>query len=339
VNAAAWSQGAKQMKGLGLSRHALSICVAAAFLAGCGGSQPPIGAPGAIRTLTDPRRITVDPGYKVSPGLLYVALFQVEPPYDKVLIYNTKAKNPTPIASITDGVSQPQSVCIDGSGTLYVVNGLGWISEYALGKTKPFQTITQGLNGPAFCTIDSSGNLWVTNIDGPNAVEYLKGSTTPHTAITKGMVYPIGIAIDHAGNMYVANSELNGTTNVQVYPQGRKSPSRTITDGVTWPVGIAVDVNATLYVTNFAPPGSVQEYRAGKSHPYRAITKEMNGPSAVTFAPNGRMYLTNTETQGGSGPAPAILEYRPGSITPSKKMITNGLGFPLGTAYYPPLLP
>jgi hypothetical protein len=28
--------------------RALSICVAAALLAGCGGSQPPIGAPGAM---------------------------------------------------------------------------------------------------------------------------------------------------------------------------------------------------------------------------------------------------------------------------------------------------
>ncbi len=30
-----------------LSRHAVSIGVAAALLAGCGGSQPPVGAPGA----------------------------------------------------------------------------------------------------------------------------------------------------------------------------------------------------------------------------------------------------------------------------------------------------
>ena len=31
-----------------LSRYALSSCVAAAMLAGCGGSQPPIGAPVAM---------------------------------------------------------------------------------------------------------------------------------------------------------------------------------------------------------------------------------------------------------------------------------------------------
>lgn len=331
--------GARQVRILNFSRYALSICAVAAFLAGCGGSQSPISAPGAMPSLTDASHIIVDPGYKVSSGLLYVALSGPRSPSNKVQIYNTRAKNPTPIASITEGVEEPESVCLDGDGTLYVVNGPGWVSEYALGKTRPFQTITQGINLPAFCAVDGSGNLWVTNIDGPDVVEYLKGAATPHTTITEGIIYPVGIAIDHAGNMYVANHELNGTTNVQVYPQGSKSPSRTITDGIKWPIGIAVDANATLYVTNFAPPGSVQEYRAGHSHPYRAITKEMNGPSAVTFAPSGRMYLTNTETQGGSGPAPAILEFRSGSIKPSKKMITDGLAFPVGSAYYPALLP
>jgi hypothetical protein len=36
------------MRSLGLSRYALCSCVAAALLAGCGGSQPPIVAPGAM---------------------------------------------------------------------------------------------------------------------------------------------------------------------------------------------------------------------------------------------------------------------------------------------------
>ena len=37
-----------EMKCLRLDRYALSAGVAVALLAGCGGSQPPIGAPGAM---------------------------------------------------------------------------------------------------------------------------------------------------------------------------------------------------------------------------------------------------------------------------------------------------
>ena len=36
------------MKSFGLGKYALSVGVAAALLAGCAGSQPPIGAPGAM---------------------------------------------------------------------------------------------------------------------------------------------------------------------------------------------------------------------------------------------------------------------------------------------------
>src|ERR1700692_3101354 len=36
------------MRTSGFSHYALTSCVAAAMLAGCGGSQPPIGAPGAM---------------------------------------------------------------------------------------------------------------------------------------------------------------------------------------------------------------------------------------------------------------------------------------------------
>jgi hypothetical protein len=37
-----------EMRVSGLGDFALSACAAAAMLAGCGGSQPPIGAPGAM---------------------------------------------------------------------------------------------------------------------------------------------------------------------------------------------------------------------------------------------------------------------------------------------------
>lgn len=36
------------MRSLDLGRYALFSCAAVAMLAGCGGSQPPIGAPGAM---------------------------------------------------------------------------------------------------------------------------------------------------------------------------------------------------------------------------------------------------------------------------------------------------
>jgi sugar lactone lactonase YvrE len=248
------------MNSFGLGRYALSVGVVVALLAGCGGSQPPI-------TPREPASQSVVesawPAHAIP--LLYVA--NASGDYNDVTVYHAKGKDPSEIEVISNGLNTPFGVCVDSVGTLYVTNepaGLGWVSEYPAGKTKPSKVITKGINTPAFCAIDGNGNLWVTNIGGSDVTEYEKGSTKPHTIITKGLFYPDGIAIDSSGNIYVANrfTESSGSGNVVVYSSGSKSPNRTITDGVVSPVGITVDADRTLYLTNITE-NNVQEYRYG----------------------------------------------------------------------------
>ena len=66
------------MKILGFSRCALAVCAAAAMLAGCSGSQPPIGVPGAmpqtsaIATYADRGKSHGDLVYATGAGDTYV---------------------------------------------------------------------------------------------------------------------------------------------------------------------------------------------------------------------------------------------------------------------------
>lgn len=302
------------------ARNALSIGAAAVLLAGCGGSQTPIATP--LQSLAKPS------SYAHSGPLLYVS--NGGDAHD-ITVYRASAKDPSSIETISSGLQFPLGVCLDGQGTLYAVDNDGWVAEYAAGRTKPSKIITQGINTPGFCAIDSEGNLWVTNLGGPNVTEYLNGSTKPHMVLTKGLHTPDGIAIDHSGNMYISNGSY-GPYNVVVYPPNGKSPSRTITDGVTGPVGLTVDAHGTLYVAN-EPQSNVEEYRFGKSHPYRTITVGLDHPVSVTVNKNGYLYVTNYQN---SGP---VVEFAPGSITPSDRKISKGLYEPWGTAYSPPLLP
>lgn len=342
-----------------VSLCALTTCVAAAMLVGCGGSQPPSGAPGAMPQAPSITGRADRGGSRTlaqasSRGSLYVATYKVTKPLlyvtnccetrdSAVTVYEARDNNPKPIATITDNITEPAGDCIDGDGTLYVVNeginSYGWVSEFLLGKTRASKVITKGIDGPAFCAIDSQGNLWVTNINLDNVTEYLKGSSKPHTTITNGLTYADGIAIDHSGNIYIGNL-LTTQPNIQVFPPGKKSPSRTITDGITWPVGITVDAHGTLYVANLASC-NIEEYRAGQSKPYREITGDNFGPDNATVNKDGWLYVADL---GGDGCAskswkPTILEFRPQSIKPSPREIESGLGYPEGLAYYPPLLP
>jgi sugar lactone lactonase YvrE len=331
------------MKPHDISRRALSI-IAVALLAGCGGSQPPIAAPGAMpqnqtsATYTHGERggSWMLPEAK-SNALLYVVNF--DPAYNDVTIYHAKATHPSPIGTIADGLFEPAGDCIDRYGTLYVTNipgsSLGWVSVYPIGQTKPSRMIRDGINIPIFCAIDANGNLWVANLGGRNVTEYDAGSSTPGTVITNGVPNPTGIAIDHSGNTYVSNDSggSHPVSNVVVYAFGAKSPKRTITDGVQSPAGIAVDSSGTLYVTNFSQ-NNVEKYHPGKQHPYAKIANGISEPIAVTIGKNGWLYVTND-----GKPSPAIVEFAPDSLTPSTRKITKGLEGPEGSAYYPPLLP
>jgi hypothetical protein len=327
-----------------LARTVVVVVCAAAMLAGCGGSQPPIGAPGAMpqtaaQQSLSAQRIAIaaqgsggSPEYKFTGPLVYVTNYTS----NNLTVYHARAKNPAPIAVISDSLGAPSGDCLDSHGTLYVANqpasNSGWISEYSLGKTTTSRIITTGINTPSFCAIDGNGNLWVTNIGGPNVTEYLYGSKKPHAVISKGLAFPVGIAIDHSGNLYVANGWGAPQQNVEVYAPGAKSPSRTITDRVTYPVGIGVASSGTLYVTN-ATTNNVEEYLAGQDHPHRTITTGLDVPVAVVLNSKGWLYVANF------GNSNNVVEFPPGSITPSLRRISKGVYAPQGVAYFPSLLP
>jgi len=321
--------------------RALDLCVAAAFLAGCGAPQAPLVAPGSTPPQARARDSTATaiPGlrpalesqrYKATAPLLYATNLG----NSNVTVFRATAKDPGPLATITDGLTSPFGACIDGQGTLYITNepaGAGWVSVYPLGKTKPSRIITAGISWPAYCAIDGGGNLWVANASGPNVTEYPKGSNKPHTVIAKGLVEPVGIAIDRSGNLYVGNGPLGSEQNVEVYAPGSKSPSRAITNGVTSPSGLAFDSNGTLYVANLYQ-NNVEEYRSGQGDPFQTITEAMDHPTDVIIDKKGTLYVSN----GGNS---TVVEFALGSLKPLKRQISKGLFGPDSIAYYPALLP
>ena len=256
------------------------------------GSNASTGVRVARSLLLAERRVHRTTAYDAKKALIFVANFSS----NDIEVYNPKINNPSPSATITDGVDSPSADCLDKKGTLYVVNeNVNSIPEYKTGQTSPFQTITEGLDTPGFCAIDGGGNLWVTNLGSVNVTEYPKGSTSPSTIITDGITFPIGIAFDRKGDMYVSNRSGASGTNVQVYPPGGSSPTMTITDGITDPCGIAVDAKGTLYVTNLSSD-TVTEYLAGQSSRIkrsrpawitrlvRASTKKASCSSLTTWA-------------------------------------------------------
>jgi len=153
-----------------LLRCALSCCAAAAMLAGCGGSQPPIGASGALpqasalATHADHGKSWMKPEAK-SKELLYVTSG------DDVYVYTYPQGR---LVGTLTGFMSPLGECVDAAGNVFIVTlankygSSGIVYEYAHGGTQPIVTLNDPAGGYG-CAIDpTSGNLAVANMADSN---------------------------------------------------------------------------------------------------------------------------------------------------------------------------
>jgi hypothetical protein len=185
------------MRNLDFGHCALAICVAAAMLAGCVGSQPPIGAPGAMphgyATATHAKK-------SVSGELLYAS----ETEGSNVLVFSYPQGGL--VQTLTGFAAPPWFICSDGSGDVFVPttdsSSPGYIYEFAHGGTQPIETLTDPGPGHALsCSVDpKTGNLAVAN--GPNVAIYPQGQGIA-TVYEASDVGAYDCAYDGSGDLFV----------------------------------------------------------------------------------------------------------------------------------------
>jgi hypothetical protein len=179
-------------------------CVAAALLAGCGGSQPPIGATGAmpqtsaIAMRADRGKSWMLPEAK-SEDLLYVTT--LEDP--KVYSY-PEGKHVGTVRGFDYYVAGGE--CADKAGDVFISTGKTF-REYKHGGMRPIQTLTQsGYNALACASDPTTGNLavtwaaYTTEFIGYLAV-YPNASGTPMLYSLSGMV-PEYCGYDDKSNLF-----------------------------------------------------------------------------------------------------------------------------------------
>jgi hypothetical protein len=147
------------MKNLGLGRYALCSCVAAALLAGCGGSQPPIGASGAmpqtsaIATHTTHGKSWMLPEAR-GRNLLYVSSGS------SVYVYTyPRAK----MVGVLADFEATRGECVDKAGDVFIIDHYAGVDEYAHGGTSPIAMLDPPWSFNLGCSVDpTTGNLAVT---------------------------------------------------------------------------------------------------------------------------------------------------------------------------------
>ncbi len=246
------------MKRTTINCVALSIS-AAALLAGCGGSQPPIGAPGGMAQTsalaTHAKRGTswMLPEAKSGP-LLYLSVFKDSEAAVDVFTF-PRGK----LVGTLTGFASAYGLCSDNKGNVFVTD---WyrqdITEYAHGGTKPIATLADPGYETTGCSFDpTTGNLAVVNEatssgGAGNIAVYANELGTPTFYSDAVISYYWYCSYDNAGNFFVSGRKfLSGGQDFAELSHGRSdfqdlSIPFPIGGGMQWDgeyVAVASEVN------------------------------------------------------------------------------------------------
>lgn len=151
------------MNTLGLRRYALTSCVAAALLAGCGGSQPPIRP---LITPQEVRLVSRSESTIVQKHVSKDVLLYVTDPSDN-LVYMISLPTGKLVGKLT-GFNQPINDCSDAAGNVYIVDSQdGQVRAYKHGAKSAFRVLSVHGYIPTGCSVDpTTGDLAVASCCG-----------------------------------------------------------------------------------------------------------------------------------------------------------------------------
>jgi hypothetical protein len=235
------------------------------MLAGCGGSRPPIGAPGGDANLTHIHsRISPD---KKAPQYVYVS--------NEVKSGSGWASSVNIYSAFLSGNITP-SVVISGSQTqLTEVNGIA---------------------------VDSTGEIYVVNTDTDEIVGFAPGSSgnvAPNIVIggsQTGMSRPTGLALDASDNLYVGNcasgcgvgSQPPAILEFSTGSNGNVAPVRDISGSYTQLASAnapALDSSSNIYISNWT--ANTIEVFAPSANGNTPPTRVLSGSKTLLEEPDG----------------------------------------------------
>jgi hypothetical protein len=185
------------------NRYASTAAVAI-LLAGCGGSQPPIGAPGAMPQSRAIAQHLARGKSWMLPEARANNLLYVSTNYDGVYVFSYPSGNLQGILSPGEELSA--GMCVDRNGDVFMTDTReSIVLEYAHGGAAPKATLYGPPSdfSPLGCSVDPmTGNLAVTNADSVEVMIFKRARGKPRIysdpqAIMEFCTY------DNKGNLYV----------------------------------------------------------------------------------------------------------------------------------------
>lgn len=206
--------------------RALSLCAAAAVVAGCSGPQAPFGAPGAIPQAVAEGALARGRSWMApeakSDDLLYVS----DPNTKDVYVYSYPRAR---LVGTLTGFGEPRSECADAAGDVFIADVVAYdVVEYEHGGTKPVAALSTP-GRPEGCSVDPvHGDLAVSG--GVNGIVVATFRYSSHHQWRAQRTYTDSslrsasfCGFDDAGNLFVDGIGHHGAFLLAELPHGSTS--------------------------------------------------------------------------------------------------------------------
>lgn len=208
------------MNSFAICRYMLSVSVTAALFSGCGGSQPPIRASGAVTRAASVQRVRQGSSYP--EPLIYAS-------GEATAIYMLDYPSGAFVGQFGPGLTLIAGMCTDTAGDVYVVGddgGDSTIMEFAHGGTSSIWKAQLYSYAAKSCAVDpTTGNLAVdvryAGYDDEIAI-YRQGSSSPSFyAIPNDQALPLYCTFDDSGDLFAdAYSGKDNKWSIAELPEG-----------------------------------------------------------------------------------------------------------------------
>jgi serine/threonine-protein kinase len=252
-----------------------------------------------------------------------------------IAIYDLATFGTPQIGTISQGVSGPYGIAIDGQGTLYVANeNTGNVTIYPAGTSAPSLTLSQGLTDPFGVAVDTNGDVYVTNPapGAPDIVVYPQGQIAPSRTIkSSSLRAPNQLVFDSARNLYICDS----FTGVWEIPFSSQQLTSLNLRGLVRPIAITIDpLDGDLFVSLFSGAGEVLVFAPGNVNAVRSLNNS-EGADTLTVGKVGRVEEVFVPDSKSS----IVHVFKHNQNNPKSTINTPGAHYPFGVAFKPAGVP
>ena len=194
-----------------------------------------------------------------------------------ILIYAQGNESAGPIGEIVNGISNPQGIALDTSGTLYVTNqGNNTVTEYPFGSTDPSVTLSTDISRPLDVSVDKHGNVYVGEPSASMVLEFAPGSTYPNAIVS--ITHPSGLTNVKNGDLYLTyNNSFSQYGGAVARCKPLKTKCKDLGIVVGFAQGMAIDSQGNLIVGD-AYAEVIDIFAPGQTTPFRTITTHYEEP-------------------------------------------------------------